>query len=269
MSAAIPGAFRHLIDDAAVFPPGDMPLGEAVAAHRAHRRAWYADLVGPLLLPASRLDDVAPADGPLRVGVIVDIALRGVAAAIADAGAHVDAVHCEARTPDGAAVAALARAAADWGLPAYAELPLGDALEPLLDRAAAAGLTPKFRTGGLTAALFPEPDVLAAAIAACAERGLSFKLTAGLHRAIRHVDPETGIVHHGFLNVLAAALAADAGADADALAEILAWTEPVEVAGRIAPALHDNRPLWIAYGSCSIDEPLDDLRELSLLDRAD
>ena len=49
-------------------------------------------------------------------------------------------------------------------------------------------------------------DVLVAAVSA----GLPFKLTAGLHEAVRHTNAETGFTHHGFLNlVLAAARCVD------------------------------------------------------------
>jgi hypothetical protein len=48
-------AFTALLDDAAVFPPGNLPLAEAVNAHHGHRRSAYAELVGPLVLPAAAL----------------------------------------------------------------------------------------------------------------------------------------------------------------------------------------------------------------------
>ena len=56
-------AVRRLVDDAAVFPPAAPPLPDAVAAHREHRAAWYADLVGPLLVPGVRAAElIADAD---------------------------------------------------------------------------------------------------------------------------------------------------------------------------------------------------------------
>src|SRR3954466_10204631 len=67
-----------LLDDAAVFPPGDATVPEAVVAHRAHRLAWYSDLVGPLLVRASQVADLLTATRPgddLRVGVIADSGL--------------------------------------------------------------------------------------------------------------------------------------------------------------------------------------------------
>jgi hypothetical protein len=50
--------FHRLFDDAAVFPPRLTPLPRAVADHRARSSSSYADLVGPLLLPASAADDL-------------------------------------------------------------------------------------------------------------------------------------------------------------------------------------------------------------------
>ncbi len=113
----------------------------------------------------------------------------------------------------------------------YAELPLTWGLMGALDtlaseRAAGVRIAPKFRTGGLAAELFPTPGELAAVICACRDRELPFKLTAGLHHALRHTDPETGFTHHGFLNVLAADLVAAGGAEVDEVAEVLSLTDP-------------------------------------------
>src|SRR5204862_5582864 len=115
---------------------------------------------------------------------------------------------------------------------AYAEIPLTWGLTAALDtvaeaRAAGVPIAPKFRTGGLAAELFPTPVELAAVICACRDRGLPFKLTAGLHHALRHTDPETGFIHHGFLNVLvAAAQAVHQAAEVADVAATLAGTDP-------------------------------------------
>src|SRR5258706_15580954 len=90
MSTRVPALLARLVDDAAVFPPGNAPLPEAVAAHHGHRAAWYADLVGPLLVPASavRSGELAGAvdrDLDLDVGIIGDSgidALTGAAGAL-------------------------------------------------------------------------------------------------------------------------------------------------------------------------------------------
>ena len=67
-----------LFDDAAMYPPGDMPLPEAVAAHLQHRSSAHAFAVGPFVCGAAALGDVADhaarllgdSGDPFRVSVI-------------------------------------------------------------------------------------------------------------------------------------------------------------------------------------------------------
>lgn len=77
-----------LVDDAALFPPGNVPM-PAVAAHRRHRAAPHGELVGRYLCPASRLDE-----------------LRAAAHAATTDGD----VHSTLSEEDGAALAAVTRA---------------------------------------------------------------------------------------------------------------------------------------------------------------
>jgi hypothetical protein len=273
----VPALLERLVDDAAVFPPGNAPLPDALAAHERHRTAWYADLVGPLLLPASALPELlATALTPLpAVGVIVDTGLTGLADAFAAAGGVGDlaqfevAVAKRGQDPQPGLRTLLAEAGLGPDLDIYAELPLTWGLLGALDtlaaeRAAGARIAPKFRTGGLAAELFPTPIELAAVITACRERDLPYKLTAGLHRALRYTDPETGFTHHGFLNVLAADVAAAGGAEVADVAELLGTADPRPVLATVEGHLDQRRPLWVGYGSCSIDEPLADLNGLGL-----
>lgn len=152
----------------------------------------------------------------------------------------------------------------------YAELPLTFGLMGALDALAAArndgvSVAAKFRTGGLAAELFPTPAELAAVICACRDRGLPFKLTAGLHQAVRHLDSETGFTHHGYANVLAATLAAADGDGVEAVAELLTVVDPRPLVERATTRLDLPRPLWVGFGSCSILEPLTDLIRLGLV----
>ncbi|WP_026922464.1 hypothetical protein [Glycomyces arizonensis] len=260
MSDAIPAVLQNLIDDAAVFPPGNAALEDAVPAHRGHRQSWYEPMVGPLLVPASRLGELRPGRTELRIGVIVDVEPEQVAELVDALDGSVTVAQYESR----AALHHLVGAAKEWEAPVFAELPFG---EDGLDAVVGTGLVPKFRTGGPSAEFFPPPEVLAAVMVGCARRGLRFKLTAGLHRAVRHRDAETGFVHHGFLNVLAASAEASGGADEAAVAAILASTDAEELADRVRAIADRPRLLWSGFGSCSIMEPLEDLMALSLLRR--
>jgi hypothetical protein len=277
----VPPLLDGLIDDAAVFPPGNAPLPEAVAAHRRHRVSWYAGLVGALLLPVSelagggrsQLDDPA---NPIAIGVIGDTGIERLPNALATLPTSVRLTQVEvpvARRGEDPqpGLELLLKVAAGWpDIDTYAEIPLTLGLHAALDRLAAERSTggrmaAKFRTGGLAAELFPTSGELAAVICACCDRQLPFKLTAGLHQAVRHTDRETGFSHHGFLNILVAVAAAADGAEPGEVAHILNVVDPGPLADAAAAARQRHRPLWVGFGSCSIGEPLADLTQLGLL----
>ncbi|MFJ8581934.1 hypothetical protein [Micromonospora sp. NPDC093277] len=281
MSTQVPRLLAGLVDDAAVFPPGSATLPDAVTAHRRHRAARYADLVGPLLLPASAIaagdlsDLVDPAEGYV-VGLIGDTGIERLPHALSFLPDGVTARQVEVAVAKRGedpqpGLTELVKLAEQWrDTQVYAEIPLTFGLMGALDtvagaRAAGLPIAAKFRTGGLAAELFPTPVELAAVICACRDRELPFKLTAGLHHAIRHRDPETAFTHHGFVNVLAATLAATEGVEVDAVAELLAATDPVRPVERVRAHRDAERPLWVGYGSCSISDPLTDLIRLGLV----
>ena len=279
MSTHVPALLDRLVDDAAVFPPGSAPLPDAVAAHRGHRAAWYADLVGPLLVPASALGTLPGllTDAEeLAVGVIGDTGVGGLAATLDGLDRRLRVAQAEVAVakrgedPQPGLHALLALLDGRPGLPVYAETPLTWGLLTALDtiagaRAEGRRIAAKFRTGGLAAELFPTPVELAAVICACRDRELPFKLTAGLHHAVRHTDPETGFTHHGFLNVLVAAARAAEGSEVAEVAEILAMIDPVPLIEAGRSRRDRDRPLWIGFGSCSVMEPLTDLIRLGLM----
>ncbi len=275
----VPLLFRGLADDAAVFPPGNAPLAEALAAHRAHRAAWYGELVGPLLVPVTEL---ARAGGLLDPGERIEIGLVGERAALGGVLTALPhgfvlrriesavAKRGEDPLPGLGEFLTLLEAGTVPGATGYAEIPLTAGLLAALDGIAEArgrgiAVAPKFRTGGLAAELFPTPAELAGVICACRDRGLAFQLTAGLHHAVRHGDPETGLTHHGFLNVLVATAIAADGARPRAVAEVLSGTDPLPLVEAARARRDSERPLWTGFGTCSIQEPLLDLQKFGLL----
>ncbi|MEV4556900.1 hypothetical protein AB0K51_07855 [Kitasatospora sp. NPDC049285] len=258
--------YRGLFDDAAVFPPGDLPLPEAVPAHLAHRSAWYAPTVGPLLCPTDRLPALRELAGPdLPVGAVV--AGGRLAEALKEsAGLNLVTVEYAAGEDVAAAVAEL-DALLPAGVGAAVELPRSARLEDALDALTGTPYRAKYRTGGLSYDAFPGVAELAAFLVGCAERGLPYKCTAGLHNAVRHTDLGTGYEHHGFLNLLLAA----GSSDRDAAAELLAEQDGARLATAV-DALTDHqigviRSRFTSFGTCSITEPLDDLARLGLLEK--
>jgi len=201
--------WRGLVDDAAIFPPGDAPLHEATAAFTARREEWYADLVGAFVLRDTDLPLVRGFGGPLSVVVTGGAGqLAGPLGAAARLGLDVVAVEIALRDPDDPVgnvrrVDAAARAA-DVEVPLFVEVP-GPPTPAWLaaaDEVAALGHRLKLRLGNVDHDLVPGSSTVAAWVDAALDRETPFKATAGLHRAVRH-DPEGGGAH-GFLNLLAA-----------------------------------------------------------------
>lgn len=284
MSTSLPPLWSGLIDDAAVFPPGDSPLPDAVAAFTTSRDEWYADLVASLVVTDVAVPDV-PREEPVPLSVVVTGGAGAIAGALrlaAKAGHPVAGLEIALRDLDDLAgnarrVAAALDAARGDGLlgedtAAYVELPHVGSTAGWLgaaDVVAEAELRLKFRTGGLEPEMFPAAHALARWIDAALDRETPFKCTAGLHRAVRHTVTEgfdSPTDHHGFLNVLLATRRAFDGAPVD---EVVALLEERD-AGRVLEAaagedLAGARRWFTSLGSCSVDEPLADLTALGLV----
>lgn len=262
-----------LVDDAAVFPPGDAPLADALAAYAARRTAdgAAARLVRSFVVRDTDLPQVPAGTpvsvvltggagqvlGPARLCTRRELPVAGLEVALRD----LDDLAGNARRVVAAVDAARAEGALDEATPVFVELPADDPTYSWLaaaDEVAGAELRLKLRTGGLDADAFPTPERLAAWIDAALDRELPFKCTAGLHRALPHTDGD-GSRHHGFLNVLAATrVAFDGGSAADTV-DVLRSTDAADL---LALDLAGARRWFTSFGSCSVDEPLADLAEL-------
>jgi hypothetical protein len=133
----------------------------------------------------------------------------------------------------------------------------------------------KLRTGGLEASAFPLAGPIAHALCACRDAGVPFKATAGLHHPFPRFDAAVQATMHGFVNVFAAGvLARTARLGEEEVRAVVEDAEPGHFAfaedglrwgGRharpeeIAAA---RREAVLSFGSCSFEEPRDDLRAL-------
>jgi hypothetical protein len=263
-----PDAWRGLVDDAAVFPPGEAPLHEATAAFGERREEWYADLVGSFVLRDTDLPLVRGFGGPLSVVVTGGAGqLAGPVGLAARLGLQVAALEIAVRDVDDPVgnvrrIDAAARAA-EIDVPVFIEVP-GPATPAWLaaaDEVAACDHRLKLRLGHVDHDLIPDAGTVATWIDAALDRECRFKATAGLHRAVRH-DPEGGGAH-GFLNVLVATQVLwDGGSVADATEAL----EQRDGAALAATDLPSARRWFTSFGSCSVTEPLDDLISLGLLE---
>ncbi|MET1133564.1 MAG: hypothetical protein ABWX60_09100 [Aeromicrobium sp.] len=229
-------AFEALFDDAAIFPPGNAPVDVAVKDHLAREATADGAYVGPLVCDVARLPALLDAAvRPVRVSLVGTIeelapALRNLM------GSQVEPVAAEVRGP----ISLLP----DLPVPSIAvEMPWGAGFR------VPPGALLKLRCGG---EFVPTVDEVAEAIVHCVEHGRPFKLTAGLHSAIAHDGA------HGFVNIMAAVVAAARGADPTPV--LTAGADDLDL-----ESLGESRRLFRSIGTCSIDEPLSDLRALGLL----
>lgn len=295
--SALDALLRGVIDFAGLFPPAGLPMAGAVSAYAAHRRGAEGWMVGRFVVPASRLDELASAvrDGaagaagdpwPLAVlaapGDDLGDTLRRLAdwSAAAEGRFVPDAV--ETRLADADAIAQAARVVRGR-VTLYVEIPIADDPVELLAGIARAGARAKVRTGGLTPDAFPGAAQLARFLVRCTALDLPFKATAGLHHPLRgehrltyDADAPSGTMF-GFLNLFAAAAFARAGVPESELAALLeerdatafrftdaalCWRTHALSSSQLAAA---RARLAIAFGSCSVREPVDDLHQLAFL----
>lgn len=272
--AVIPALFSGLCDDAALFPPGNAPLPDAVPAHARHRSARYADLVGPFVFPVARLNELA--SGALDLS----LTLPGGPATLEPALerlAQIDgatAVALEIAVPAYRSAAEFfaamdAVAALTAGVDVFVEVPRGERRADFLAGLVGRPYAAKFRTGGVAAEAYPDETELGSALHTAVTTGIPFKATAGLHHAVRNTDPHTGFEQHGFLNVLLATRYALDGAGADRVAAVLAERDGARIARELGDLPPDVvgavRTAFRSFGTCSILEPLEDLVALHLV----
>lgn len=135
----------------------------------------------------------------------------------------------------------------------------------------------KLRTGGVTADAFPSSVQIARAILASTKHHVPIKFTAGLHHPVRQFRDEVKTEMHGFLNVLGAGVLSaehhwDEAQTVDMLEDqtaksyefhdtVFAWRDWEITLDRIKA----RRKFVTSFGSCSFDEPREDLRGLGIM----
>ena len=136
----------------------------------------------------------------------------------------------------------------------------------------------KLRMGGTFPGAFPSIPMVADVLATVRDNQIPIKFTAGLHHPLCHWSNEVGAHMHGFINVLMAAMFAHAcrlppknietiladerSKDFVFNENVARWLDlPIRT-----ELIEDLRRLIVGFGSCSVDEPLHDLRTLGWVD---
>lgn len=293
-----------LIDYAGLFPPAALDMPAATRKYAEYRESEYCWALGRFVVPVARLDEFEKAtegvlpDGGCEGDDFWRLSALGGADLASDlnriagfnqkhatsdsyAGvAIIDTIEIKAGQPADIENAMTLMPA---GLSPYFEIPIGDDPTELIKSIAETEARAKVRTGGVTADAFPSSFDIARFIKICAEEDVPFKATAGLHHPLRSINKLTyapdsaSAMMHGFLNVFLAAAFAQGGMDVDRLAELLeekspeafqfdsggvTWGDEMIVRGQLR---NSRNLLAIAFGSCSFEEPIEDLKKIGLL----
>jgi hypothetical protein len=268
------GLFTELIDDAALLSPGGADPARAVAEHRRHRAAWYADLVGPLVVPDHALVAVGRVAGaePVAVRVVASGGAGGLTALARRtvSGVRVVAVETALRDLDGlsanAARVVAAAAELDPEIRVHVELPYAPGWVGAVEEVEAAGLFGQLRTGGTELTGPPPPRRLAEQLSVLVEADLGFTATGGLEHPWPSGDAEAP---YGFLTVMMALDALIDGMDVTEAEELLRSAERRRLAAAVEGwddgARQRIRRRLRSLASSSVAQSVEDLVELGLL----
>lgn len=238
-------------------------MRSAVRNYESYRGGEHAWALGRFVVPASRLEELrAYGTAGWKLSVVCGPDIAADPAKVREPG-EAGVLEIKVSTAD---EIARTRMAIPREATVYFEAP-----DSLIADIARAGARAKVRTGGVSAEAFPSSRDLARFLETCARFQVPFKATAGLHHPLRAGQM------HGFLNVFLGAVFLHPGLEPALLPVLLEETssdvfrfddDGVAWRGRRATnqQIHDARERFaIAFGSCSFDEPIEDLRALHLL----
>jgi len=303
VSASLRALLNQAIDYAGMFPPCALALEPALRNQASYVRSSEVWMLNGFVLPVGQFDVATKfaskfdSSHPLRVAALgpKTTSVESFRDALENAGAAIRSYsrsdvnlisvsHLEMFLPDDVDSVSLKVASAVVGeLPVFWEAPPERAEQTI---ALIAGYNSdkdmakfgyKLRTGGVTADAFPIPAQIASALVTAATHQLPIKFTAGLHHPIRQFRDAVKTKMHGFLNVLGAAvLAPEHQWHADQTVMMLEDEDPRSFSftddffmwrdWKIdVERLQYRRKFVRSFGSCSLDEPRNDLRALGFL----
>jgi hypothetical protein len=304
-AASLRALLVNAIDYAGLFPPANLALAPALENYAEYVRLPDAWMLGAFILPVAEFDTAARHLSQFDQEHVLRISALGPRTDNAEAFlqslcAATDLIAAFSKTCGQAAsieqlemplpadfdaellqrmhsVLAHSKLNAFWEAPAKMAARAIELIAQSNATQPARKFAFKLRTGGVTAEAFPSSEQIAAALVAATTQKVPIKFTAGLHHPVRLFHESVQTKMHGFLNVLGAGVLAaehqwseeqtaqmlddESPASFSFTDEFFAWCEWKIPTGRIS----ELRKLVTSLGSCSFDEPREDLRALKLL----
>lgn len=297
MLTSLKQLLARIVDYAGIFPPAQLSLPEAINIYDRIHSSPHRWMLDRFVLPATRLlefikllpSEEASSSQPWSLSVIVSRNWRSELEQIYQAtktGRHnqpsiwISSLEVAPLLPD---EIQLIRLEIPAEVDTFFEIPFNVGLEPYLDILHQIGAGAKLRTGGITSDAFPDSTQLGQRILSLANARIPFKVTAGLHHALRghcltHALSKTSTTMHGFLNVAIAsafayqrtitlnevvAILEESSINSFQLSDIeIGWHES---SLPILAIEQSRQQFFRSFGSCSFEDPIHDLYDLKLL----
>lgn len=289
-------AFTGIIDYAGLFPPSQLGMQEAVANFASYRQGDHKWILARFVLPVARLDEFydlasefAPAKGeePWRLSVLAGEDIYETIKAVKTFNAmHGQSFICDALEVKANTVSKIENTVSylPEGIDAYFEVARNNLLGDLVSALSFKKQRAKIRTGGTRGEDFPTSKEIIRFVRTCLAANVPFKATAGLHHPLRCFKPLTYAKNapqgtmHGFMNVLLMTAFAGESYRVGLLEEIMEeefeevfafeeggvrWRDGYFISNAQLELVRHRG--MISFGSCSFDEPVEDLQKLGLL----
>ncbi len=284
------------VDYAGLFPPAAVSMSEAVLNYATYRNSNYRWMLGRFVLSVAQLPEFIENAGEFisrdsksgwRLSVLagedINDTVRRVESFNAKyaPGVLIDSLEVRANTTSKIENTSILLPPE---ITAYFELGLEENFTEMIAQLALNGQRAKIRTGGVTPDAFPATSDIIRFVRACLGGNVPFKATAGLHHPIKCFRPLTYEANsvkgtmHGFLNLFMMTGFAREGYRTSLLEDVMEdefdevfQFEPQSVRWRDDYQLN----IWQiealrsrgvqSFGSCSFDEPVNDLQKMGIL----
>lgn len=284
--------FSSIVDYAGLFPPAKLNLQQVMINYNRYQTANQSWMLGNFVLPISRLEEfesllaIFPSEAKQTkswpLSLIVNEPLESAIAKIQSLNKNNKIFIAALEFP------ILSPREIEKLIPllpteieTFFEIPFNDDLKEYLSVIQGTKASAKVRTGGLKNEAFPTVDQVAQFIWDCANTGISFKATAGLHHPLPSEYPLTKASDsptakmHGFMNVaISTAFVYGQKLTFPELLIVLqessldnfhfntkgiCWCEHQLTLSELETA---RKHFFRSFGSCSFQEPVDELIEL-------
>ncbi len=293
-----------LIDYAGLFPPANLELKPSIHKYSNYIQGNDYWMMAKFILPASKLNDLSDEmmakfskDNKLRLSLISSDFSKDKTELMKMMGAYSGSILCT--TVESKVIeidqfesmyekSRIARTVFDHSIQIFYEIDKTpnwkNGVEQLVKQLSELnenyGLNDgfKLRCGGVEQEHFPSPEECAIAINTCRDYDVPMKFTAGLHHPVRHFSESVNTKMFGFFNLfIGGMLAYKYQLNNDLLVEILEDEHPENfIFSEDGMSWKDlklsnteidqlRKSSLISYGSCSFNEPRNDLKDLGLL----